>query len=112
MGRAAPPAQIPTSFGLAFAAVSSKPTISLESQNARAAPSLRWTKTTSTSSIAPPLILLGSSLSWIQAEVGLLDGFELENLFLVVTHLQFQRHFQRISRYAIRVSFFFKSDGI
>ncbi|KAG5521624.1 hypothetical protein RHGRI_034000 [Rhododendron griersonianum] len=48
----------------------------------------------------------GLSQSWIQAEVGLLGGFVLvcEDLPLVVTRLQSQRHSQRIFRIFVKMS--------
>ncbi|KAF7123212.1 hypothetical protein RHSIM_Rhsim12G0090000 [Rhododendron simsii] len=63
---------------------------SLGNQDARTALSLRWMKIMSVLLIAPLLILMGLSQSWIQAEVGLLGGFvlkvtEFKDCLLVLT---------------------------
>ena len=69
-----------------------------ETQAVKIAHSLRWMQTMSVLSTALLLILIGSFWWWTQVEVGLLDSRESEDLFLDVTPLLLQRHFQRTCR--------------
>ena len=69
-----------------------------ETQAVKIAHSLRWMQTMSVLSTALLLILMGSFRWWTQVEVGLLDSRESEDLFLDVTPLLLQRHFQRTCR--------------
>ena len=69
-----------------------------KTQAVKIAPSLRWMQTMSVLSIALLLILMGSFRWWTQVEVGLHNSCESEVLFLDVTPLLLQRHFQRTCR--------------